>query len=279
MYKDERNDNVIEVGRNLAEMENFTMVPNTIIKHKKLSTNAKMVWIELYSYHYGDKGRIFPGMERVAANLNFSKATTLRARKELEAIGLVKVERKGFKLTNHYTLYKPVANHDVAPVTGHDVAPVVNHDVAPVTHKENRELTKTKKNKTSICPVKIKPSVTATTKEIKSATKEIINHLNATVKKDFKKGKGTTALIAALMKDGVKVGEVQLVTDFKSSCWLDDDKMDEYLRPSTLFSEKNFDDYLAQAISWDAKGRRRLKKKTTGYQGIQSNDDYGSVVV
>jgi uncharacterized phage protein (TIGR02220 family) len=74
---------------------------------------------------------------------------------------------------------------------------------------------------------------------------EIISYLNA---KTGSKYRPTTAdyikSINARLKDGYTVDDFKKVIDFKTAKWLGDEKMSEYLRPSTLFTPKNFDQYL-----------------------------------
>lgn len=90
----------------LKEQENFTRVPNEVIEEDDLSPQAKMVWIEFWKFAYSGGG-VFPGMERIANDLNYSKKTARKYRKELEEAELLKTERRGQGRTNIYYLYVP----------------------------------------------------------------------------------------------------------------------------------------------------------------------------
>lgn len=92
-----------------------------------------------------------------------------------------------------------------------------------------------------------------TTKEIKeyvekldahAEEKAIIDYLNLQTGKRFKTIKTNLSLITTLLKNKYTVDEIKTVIDKKTSEWLNDPKMDEYLRPATLFRASNFDGYL-----------------------------------
>ena len=78
-------------------------------------------------------------------------------------------------------------------------------------------------------------------------TKHIIDYLNKrTGKKYSVKTKQTSQLIHKLLDNGFTVEDFERVIDIKCKQWLNNDKMNQYLRPRTLFSEK-FEDYLNEA--------------------------------
>lgn len=78
-------------------------------------------------------------------------------------------------------------------------------------------------------------------------TKYIIDYLNKrTGKKYSVKTKNTAQLVHKLLDNGFTVEDFERVIDIKCSQWLNNEKMNQYLRPRTLFSEK-FEDYLNEA--------------------------------
>lgn len=78
-------------------------------------------------------------------------------------------------------------------------------------------------------------------------TKHIIDYLNKrTGKKYSVKTKKTAQLIHKLLDNGFIVEDFERVIDIKCKQWLNNEKMNQYLRPRTLFSEK-FEDYLNEA--------------------------------
>lgn len=78
-------------------------------------------------------------------------------------------------------------------------------------------------------------------------TRHIIDYLNKrTGKKYSAKTKKTAQLIHKLLDNGFTVEDFERVIDIKCKQWLNNEKMNQYLRPRTLFSEK-FEDYLNEA--------------------------------
>lgn len=64
--------------------------------------------------------------------------------------------------------------------------------------------------------------------------------------KNFKSNsKKTKSLINSRIKEGFKVEDFKKVIDIKTSEWLNDKQMAQYLRPETLFGNK-FEGYLNQ---------------------------------
>ena len=75
---------------------------------------------------------------------------------------------------------------------------------------------------------------------------EIINYLNKKADRQFKSTtKKTQSLIKARFNDGWEVEDFKIVIDKKTKEWLGDSKMENYLRPETLFGTK-FESYLNQ---------------------------------
>lgn len=73
---------------------------------------------------------------------------------------------------------------------------------------------------------------------------QIVSFLNEQTGKSYKAAsKKTRTLIHARMKEGFTVEDFRTVISKKCADWLNDEKMDRYLRPETLFGTK-FEDYL-----------------------------------
>lgn len=75
---------------------------------------------------------------------------------------------------------------------------------------------------------------------------EIINYLNAKTSKQFKTNTNSKYIMERL-QEGYTLDNLKQVVDLKASQWLHDSKMNMYLRPSTLFSMKNFENYLNES--------------------------------
>ena len=76
--------------------------------------------------------------------------------------------------------------------------------------------------------------------------KKIISYLNAKTESSYKaSSKKTISLITARLNDGFTVDDFKTVIDKKVAEWMDDPKMNKFLRPETLFGTK-FEGYLNQ---------------------------------
>jgi uncharacterized phage protein (TIGR02220 family) len=83
---------------------------------------------------------------------------------------------------------------------------------------------------------------------------EIVDHLNAKAGTKFlATAKATKSLIKARWREGHRLEDFKAVIDHRAGIWLGDSKMEEYLRPQTLFSGK-FEAYLQAARRGRAAG-------------------------
>ncbi|MEK3955338.1 conserved phage C-terminal domain-containing protein [Psychrobacillus sp. FSL K6-1464] len=74
---------------------------------------------------------------------------------------------------------------------------------------------------------------------------EIINYLNSKANKSFKpKTSSAKKFINGRLRDGYTLDDFKRVIDVKVAQWLNNPEMNAYLRPSTLFSATNFENYL-----------------------------------
>ena len=88
--------------------------------------------------------------------------------------------------------------------------------------------------------------------------KEVIEYLNQKTGKAFKdQSKDSRRLIKARFDEGYTLDDFKKVIDNKVAAWGGDPKMDEYLRPATLFSTK-FEGYLNEKPKHDAKPANRF---------------------
>ncbi|WP_411501413.1 conserved phage C-terminal domain-containing protein [Bacillus thuringiensis] len=77
---------------------------------------------------------------------------------------------------------------------------------------------------------------------------EIVSYLNEKTRKSYKhKTAKTRTLIKARFNDGFTLDDFKRVIDIKSSQWLKDSHMSQYLRPETLFGTK-FEGYLNENV-------------------------------
>lgn len=85
--------------------------------------------------------------------------------------------------------------------------------------------------------------------EILLSAQEILIFLNETANRAFDfKNKNSYSDISARLKEGYTSDELKEIIQLKTMEWINDDKMKQYLTPSTLFSAKNCNKYKEQVI-------------------------------
>lgn len=79
----------------------FTVVPNVLFSLKGLSHGARLTYILLLKYAW-QEGSCFPGIDRLAYDLEVERKSVMRYTQELQARDLVSIERRGRGITNVY---------------------------------------------------------------------------------------------------------------------------------------------------------------------------------
>lgn len=109
----------------------FVIAATVFLRAPGVSPLAKVLYLVLCSYA-GAGDTAWPGQERLCRECAVASLTTLhKAQKELEALGLLDVQRRGLNLTNLYTLHKlPVLDSQNMRVKNHSwrqsrIAPAV----------------------------------------------------------------------------------------------------------------------------------------------------------
>jgi hypothetical protein len=84
-------------------LHGFTQIPNFILRDPKLSIGAKTIYSLLLSYAWHND-LCFPGQDRLAKDVGMGLASVNRFVKELEALSLIEITRRGQGKTNFYTI-------------------------------------------------------------------------------------------------------------------------------------------------------------------------------
>jgi biotin operon repressor len=82
----------------------FTQVPNFILKNPKLSLGARVAYAMFLSYAWHNDS-CFPGQDRLAEDMGMSRSRVTTFVSELEAAGLISIQRRGQGKTNLYTIH------------------------------------------------------------------------------------------------------------------------------------------------------------------------------
>ena len=77
----------------------------------------------------------------------------------------------------------------------------------------------------------------------KQDAEAVIDFLNVKTGRKYRPTKANLDPILARMREGYTLQEIRTVTMRKVNDWLADEKMNEYLRPATLYTARNFNSY------------------------------------
>jgi hypothetical protein len=89
--------------RSPVDAAGFTILPNLVLHSPRLCPGAKLAYALLRHYAWQD-GSCFPGQERLAAQVPCSRRALISYLHELQALGLITIQRRGRTRTNVYLL-------------------------------------------------------------------------------------------------------------------------------------------------------------------------------
>jgi uncharacterized phage protein (TIGR02220 family) len=185
------------------------------------------------------RGSFITSIEQIRKSIDSNSVTTMKLRVLLESL-----QRRLFltiRTTKHYS-YITIINYDYYQ----DGNNYITKQITTKQQSDNKAITTTKKVK----KVKNKKDITKVISSVglKPNFALIINYLNEKTGRNFDpKNKSTVDLIRARFNEGRTVKDFITVIDKKVEDWLTDDKMNNYLRPSTLFNRTKFENYLNES--------------------------------
>ena len=166
--------------------------------------------------------------------------------------------------TNCNTLKKELLKRDIK---NNNMSDSKESDAPPGAFKnDNNNSNKTNENTitTKSKGEKEKEKNSAKKKEKEQQIKEVVEYLNLKANRNYRPGTTKTkSLISARLKD-YTVEDLKAVIDFKVGEWLENEKMNKYLRPETLFNETKFENYINELPS------QATKKSSQSY--LEDND-------
>ena len=161
--------------------------------------------------------------------------------------------------TNTNTITNTITNNNMSDSKESDAPPGAFKNDNNNSNKTN-ENTITTKSKGE----KEKEKNSAKKKEKEQQIKEVVEYLNLKANRNYRPGTTKTkSLISARLKD-YSVEDLKAVIDFKVGEWLENEKMNKYLRPETLFNETKFENYINELPS------QATKKSSQSY--LEDND-------
>lgn len=126
--------------------KDFTQIPNTIIRDRRLSDSLFRTYIDLMAYSFG-KNKAFPSQKRVASDLGKSRETINRQIAELTKLGYVTKKRRGYSSSNTYDFCDEVITNGYSNGDSNITSDVFSesHQLSQDSHSNNTKK-KTKKN-------------------------------------------------------------------------------------------------------------------------------------
>lgn len=91
-------------------LHGFTQVLNFILRDPNISVGAKIVYAMFLSYAWHNDS-CFPGQERLAEDMGLTRVRVMQLTAELEAAGLVTIQRRGQGKTNLYDIHFQVRHN------------------------------------------------------------------------------------------------------------------------------------------------------------------------
>src|SRR5229473_2245488 len=86
----------------------FTQVPNFILKNSQLSVGAKVAYAMFLSYAWHNDF-CFPGQDGLAKDMGITRPRVTQLIAELQAVGLITIQRRGQGKTNIYRIHSRVS--------------------------------------------------------------------------------------------------------------------------------------------------------------------------
>lgn len=182
-----------------------------------------------------EPGQFVFGRKKASEELNMNESTVYKYMKFLESQKTITMNSN-----NKFTIVTVGKWHDYQAL-----------DTESEQQNNNKITTKEQQNNTNKNVKNVKND--------KEDIVEIVNYLNDVAEKKFKHTtRKTQTLIKARLREGFTVDDFKKVIDIKTKEWKNDKKMNQYLRPETLFGTK-FESYLNQntvetknkVIDWD----------------------------
>ncbi|EGT4537005.1 TPA: conserved phage C-terminal domain-containing protein [Clostridioides difficile] len=241
-------------------------VENNLIDREDLTIYEKMIYMTLVR-HSNENSICFPSYRTIAQKSGCSERQAKKVVKDLEKKKLIKKENrtKGNSKEKESNVYIVLSTKVGGECDAQQVVNVMHNSgecdaqqVVNVVHSNKTNINKTNLTNNIYSSVEQKEEKT----KDKEIYKRVIDYLNKTADKSFKSTtKKTISLIDARLKEGFTEEEFYKVIDNKVLNWLDDDKMNAYLRPETLFGNK-FESYLNETPKKALKGNESVKGKT-----------------
>ena len=237
----------------------FTTVDNVVLNDTNLSWKAKGLFVYLWSQ--ADEWDFY---ETEVAKHSTDKVGSLKSGlKELEQQGYLKRKRtrdeKGKFIGNEWILSdNPMFKNPTLDNPTLDNPMLENHTL---TNTNNNNINNNKDESNSAKENKDKKSSNENNK-YNFDYKKFFDFFKETTGKRYTATNNNKKLINARLNEGATKQDFYLITKHKAIQWKDND-MNKWLKPSTLFIPKHFEDYLNEAEAYFSAEPQKKKEKSS----------------
>jgi len=266
------------------DRKGHTIAHNIVLRDPELTEGEKLVYFLLRSYAYR-ADNCYPGQERLARNLGMSKRSIRRRIEGLIERGLIAVKKrfneKGQQTSNIYYIrdlslvYRDAEEITCREADGAEEKKFKENDNGEIIRGRGTEQYPAGVSEVSgagvpqltppgVSPVSPEEVKGFKNKDLEELYRESLDCLNKKAGKNFQiTTPGTRELLKGLYNQGFRMQEIRQVINKKSREWLGTE-YEKYLRPRTLFSPGNFENYLNEP--WP--GRAGRKRRGSGGVGV-----------
>lgn len=230
--------------------QGYGVIPKKVMRDQNLSVESKAIYAYLSSF-CGNGNTAFPSISLMCHDLGMGENRFLKHRKTLVDLGYIQIRKKksskGF-MSNIYTLPHNLYLQNEG---------MQNEGMQNEGTNNNNSINNNNKK-------------TIMSSSEKIPFKKIIDHLNKVAESRFSpKSSDTQKNIKARWNEGNTFEDFISVIDIKTKQWKDNPEMSKYLRPSTLFSAKNFENYKGEAIAESKKQKQNRKPNTSDFEQLE----------
>ncbi|WP_311516254.1 conserved phage C-terminal domain-containing protein [uncultured Anaerococcus sp.] len=251
MNEKEKDLKVNEEVEEDKEKDYFYIIPKNVFEDRRLTPSQVMVFAEIYQLSR-KKGYCYASNTYLTGKMNMGRMTIIRAISNLKELGYIET--------------KNIFEENSQRVCGREITIIGGIKMKYGGIKKEFGSIKTIQgvvSKSNIGGIKSEPVKNINNKNINNKNNiysraneksdnfivEVVDYLNKKTNKNFKSTTSKTkSLINARRKEGYTLGDFKQVIDIKTKQWQKDSRMNEYLRPETLFGNK-FESYLQQTES------------------------------
>lgn len=224
---------------------NYYSIQGWMLTDLGLKGNALAAYAIIYGFSQDGRSEFTGSANYLAEWMGCSRSTVMETLKKLVKMGLL--AKRDFS-QDGVLLCAYKANPQPCPKTGQGVSETQTGACPEIGQGVSE-------NRTGGCPETGHNNI-ANNIAI-SNIKTIVDYLNKKARKKYKHTtKETKQHINARLAEGYTLDDFKAVIDKRCAAWLGDPKMEEYLRPATLFGPK-FESYLNAPVTQQARPQAR----------------------